>query len=72
MKPWPDSPPEQVEGGTDPQGSRFRHSIIIIEHIMHVIMNLCDRPLHQLRPEIARGATEVANQAVIEAYLGKE
>ena len=50
-------------------------TIIIVEHIMHVIMNLCDRILCiNYGQEIARGVPlEVANnQAVIEAYLGKE
>jgi len=50
-------------------------TIIIVEHIMQVIMNLCDRILCiNYGQEIARGTpSEVANnQAVIEAYLGKE
>jgi branched-chain amino acid transport system ATP-binding protein len=50
-------------------------TIIIVEHIMHVIMNLCDRILCiNYGQEIAKGTpSEVANnQAVIEAYLGKE
>ncbi len=50
-------------------------TIIIVEHIMHVIMNLCDRILCvNYGQEITRGTpAEVANnQAVIEAYLGKE
>ena len=50
-------------------------TIIIVEHIMHVIMNLCDRILCiNYGQEIAQGTpVEVGNnQAVIEAYLGKE
>lgn len=50
-------------------------TIIIVEHIMHVIMNICDRLLCiNYGQDIARGTpVEVANnQAVIEAYLGKE
>jgi branched-chain amino acid transport system ATP-binding protein len=50
-------------------------TIIIVEHIMHVIMNLCDRILCiNYGQEIAMGTPlEVANdQTVLEAYLGKE
>jgi branched-chain amino acid transport system ATP-binding protein len=50
-------------------------TIIIVEHIMQVIMNICDRILClSYGVELAQGSpAEVANnQAVIEAYLGKE
>jgi len=50
-------------------------TIIIVEHIMHVIMSLCDRILCiSYGQELACGTpAEVGNnQAVIEAYLGKE
>jgi branched-chain amino acid transport system ATP-binding protein len=50
-------------------------TIIIVEHIMQVIMSLCDRILCiSYGQELARGTpSEVANNpAVVEAYLGKE
>ena len=50
-------------------------TIIIVEHIMHVIMSLCDRILCiSYGQELACGTPEEVgnNQAVIEAYLGKE
>jgi branched-chain amino acid transport system ATP-binding protein len=50
-------------------------TIVIVEHIMHVIMNICDRILCiNYGQEIARGVPEEVanNQAVIEAYLGKD
>jgi branched-chain amino acid transport system ATP-binding protein len=50
-------------------------SIIIIEHIMHVIMTLSDR-IHAINfgQTIAEGTPKevAANQEVIEAYLGKD
>ncbi|MCU0586992.1 MAG: ABC transporter ATP-binding protein [Syntrophobacteraceae bacterium] len=70
------TPQEQAEGVElirKVRGSGI--TIIIVEHIMHVIMNICDRILCiNYGQEIASGfPSEVANnQAVIEAYLGKE
>jgi branched-chain amino acid transport system ATP-binding protein len=70
------TPQEQAEGVKLIR--KIRNSgitIIIVEHIMQVIMNICDRILCiNYGQEIARGTPpEVANnQAVIEAYLGKE
>lgn len=70
------TPQEQLEGVELIRKVRDSGiTIIIVEHIMHVIMNLCDRILCiNYGQEIAKGApSEVANsQAVIEAYLGKE
>lgn len=70
------TPQEQAEGVQLIRKIRASGiTIIIVEHIMQVIMNLCDRILCiNYGQEIARGTpSEVANnQAVIEAYLGKE
>jgi branched-chain amino acid transport system ATP-binding protein len=70
------TPQEQMEGVELIRKIRASGiTIIIVEHIMHVIMNICDRILCiNYGQEIARGTpVEVANnQGVIEAYLGKE
>jgi branched-chain amino acid transport system ATP-binding protein len=70
------TPQEQAEGVQLIRKIRASGiTIIIVEHIMQVIMNLCDRILCiNYGQEIARGTpSEVGNnQAVIEAYLGKE
>jgi branched-chain amino acid transport system ATP-binding protein len=70
------TPQEQMEGVE--LVKKIRNSgvtVIIVEHIMHVIMRLCDRILCiNYGQAIACGsAEEVANHPqVIEAYLGKD
>ena len=70
------TPQEQAE-----RGVRLIHkirnsgiAIIIVEHIMQVIMNLCDRILCIITARNSQGTPpEVANnQAVVEAYLGRD
>jgi branched-chain amino acid transport system ATP-binding protein len=70
------TPQEQAEGVKLIR--RIRDSgitIVIVEHIMQVIMNICDRILCiNYGQEIAMGSpAQVANnKAVVEAYLGKD
>ena len=70
------TPQEQAEGVVLIRKIRSSGvTIVIVEHIMHVIMNLCDRILCiNYGQEITTGTpVEVANnKEVIEAYLGKE
>jgi len=70
------TPQEQAEGvGLIRKIRNSGITIIIVEHIMQVIMNICDRILCiNYGQEIAKGTPlEVGNnQAVVEAYLGKE
>jgi len=70
------TPQEQADGVTLIRKIRDSGiTISIVEHIMQVIMNLCDRILCiNYGQEITQGTpAEVANNpAVIEAYLGRE
>jgi branched-chain amino acid transport system ATP-binding protein len=70
------TPQEQAEGVVLIRKIRDSGvTIVIVEHIMHVIMNLCDRILCiNYGQEITTGTpVEVGNNKdVIEAYLGKE
>ena len=70
------TPQEQAEGVVLIRKIRSSGvTIVIVEHIMHVIMNLCDRILCiNYGQEITTGTpVEVGNnKEVIEAYLGKE
>jgi branched-chain amino acid transport system ATP-binding protein len=70
------TPQEQAEGvGLIRKIRDSGLTIIIVEHIMHVIMSLCDKILCiSYGQELACGMPEEVgnNQGVIEAYLGKE
>ena len=70
------TPQEQAEGVSLIRKVRDSGvTIIIVEHIMQVIMNLCDRILCiSYGRELALGTPEAVgnNPAVVEAYLGKE
>jgi branched-chain amino acid transport system ATP-binding protein len=70
------TPQEQAEGVELIRSIRkFGITIIIVEHIMQVIMNLCDRILcinHGQEITIGTPSQVADNPAVIEAYLGRE